>query len=164
MNGDQSITVRRDPVVVHARQEIATVQTGRDLESGALGGQVRTMVHRQRRGDGTVVDDHIEVEIGFGPHRQRCRVGSHVLVRVRPRLPDLMDQLPKVVPRLCLGGIGPEDKRNLPARLRHATMQGEVGNQRLHAGRPDRHRSPEAVRQREPAEKSQLARRRRMYG
>ena len=125
----QPLPQRRDPVVVGTRQQLAAVDgrglLERDLRSVWSARSSALVAVSQRLHVG------VDIELDPGSQRQRARVHQHEAVRVRPRDAELMKELAEAVARLRLGRVGPQQERDVAARLRGIAMEGQVGQQRL---------------------------------
>ena len=94
----ESFPLLADPLVVAARQEWALAQVHRPLQAGPSAFGIPGAAGALGLGEGTVEERHIQAECGIRRPLEAAGIGTEVAIELRHRLPELMEELPKVVP------------------------------------------------------------------
>lgn len=122
-------TFEQQPVVVAARQEVAAVRRDGAFQRGHARASLAARGLGQRG-----------LELGDVQSERCIPAPAHGLIgdfQVRLGLGQTatqrVEELPQVGVRLCVGGVGPEEKGELLARLRGVAMQEQIREQRLQA-------------------------------
>ncbi len=115
----------QDPFVIAGGQEVAAVQ-GNSLRKRCGGGC------------GVVAEEMLECDDVGGKGGiccpfERLAVGEKIAVCVGQELFETMEQVAEVAVRLLFGGVLPDEKGDVFARLRCADMEQEVGKEGLEA-------------------------------
>ena len=139
--GMQSLAVRDNPLVVTVRQEVTRVRLRDPGEHGAGGGALAA-AHGASRRELALELDGVDVCAGGGAPLHRAPVGVDPVLVIRPRLAELMQELPQVVSALCLASVGPESGRHLLPRLGRTRMDREVRDQRVQPSTAQRDGAP----------------------
>jgi hypothetical protein len=119
----EALTLRQDPVIVAAGQQVAAVQLDCLLQ---ISGRVRPASRLLEL-------DNIEGEGASGSPLKCLRIDVQELIDLRPGMLQLMQLSTQVGPRTLLGQIGPQAEREVTAQLRRIPLENQIGQERLKA-------------------------------
>ncbi len=126
----QPFPFHQQPVAVAARQQLATIEDRRLPQMlGARDGIGCPIGPRQLLLKG----DHVHLATGIIPPLHRQVIDHQKTAGLWNRLAQAVPEMAAVGERLLLGGIGPKEKGDRPARNRPATAQHQVDQQLLQA-------------------------------
>ena len=129
----QAISFGEDPILIAAREQVATIQTSRMLQCLAHACQIVDLFGM--RGGGKcllkLLDIEGEMYIWGRVPLEALSVGGHEVVSGGKGLAQVIEQLAQVGMGLRFLRIGPEEKGQVRAILGSAAMQHQVSQQRL---------------------------------
>jgi len=132
----EPLALRRDPVLITVRQQIAAVELDRAPEISLLVG-----------GAGCLELGNIGPVRAIGPPLHCLRVSHQEVLGIGQRVEQLVEQVSQVGARLGFGGVGPKKERQVPTRLGRLAVEDQVDQQGLQARSVDGADSNTAVSQ-----------------
>ena len=125
----QPLTFGLDPVVVAVGRQSATIGRGGFFQSFEPLVPGRQFGARQR----SFELGYVEMQSRIGVPADRTLVDDERVSDRRQAAPQGVQKLAQVGLRLAVGGVGPEEKGQLLARLRGRPVQKQIGQQGLNA-------------------------------